>query len=128
MTGGLIDNCQMLLTSHRHLKSEGARQPGLDLLKRTRAASLRRNRLVHDTWAIGKNNAPTQLEQVKKSHEMRSRERTYQEVAACAVELSQCAALLSLWRWEAFPVELIGLDAQLRWEDELWRQAGTNDE
>jgi hypothetical protein len=35
---------------------------------------------------------------------------------------------LSNWRWDAFPVELIGLDAQLRWEDTLGQQASTNDE
>lgn len=114
----LIGMCQSLAAHRRDI--DPAQQAGLEaLLADCREAMQRRNRLVHDVWAIGTGGSPLLLRSKRKDYQLTKAPVTIDDVVRTARDLVESTVAITQWMFASLDPEAVGLEAQLRWEDEL---------
>lgn len=110
-----IDHCQEIIKVHREL--DNAAKAALSaLLQNCKDASVERNRLIHDMWAIGANNTVTQIQ--TRRHKMTTRPVTPADIKSTTNKLNTCSTTLTIFLVTNLG-PLGGMGAQLRWEEHV---------
>lgn len=115
MSWWLYDQCEAVV-KHRTDVPDEERDALLDLLKRAREATAKRNRLVHDLWAYGEEGSVL-LRSRTKTHRLTQQPMTVEGIADLYREMGHVTVSLMSWVGRVLGEEAESLEAQLRYEE-----------
>jgi hypothetical protein len=111
----LIEDCEQITKHHINI-GESARQTLLTALKGCREANKRRNRVIHDAWAVRPGEMTVTLQGDRKSHEVSVRARTLAQVRQLADQVGDAADELKAAMTAALGPAWLLVDDELRQE------------
>lgn len=117
-SSSLIGKCKELTKARTEISSD-QKEKILDILIKCKTANERRNRLVHDVWALGPNAVTHLMKRQRLGYQITSQPITTDEIDQVARDLTRSSSELLNILFDTFGPEQATLEAQLRWEQHV---------